>query len=61
MKAWQFKNPVTHERFTITDTQMTDFNFNDKDGFCEWARKRGYELVKTFELDETEEQTCLKE
>lgn len=54
MKAWQFENPITHERFTISDTQMADLNFIDSNGFYTWAKERGYELVKTFDLGDEE-------
>lgn len=54
MKAWQFENPITHERFTISDTQMDDLNFIDSNGLYAWAKERGYELVKTFSLGDEE-------
>ncbi len=57
MKAWQFENPITHERFTISDTQMADLNFIDSNGLYAWAKERGYELVKTFNLGSKEGDT----
>ena len=55
MKAWQFENPITHERFTISDTQMADLNFIDSNGLYAWAKERGYEVVRTIDLgDEAE-------
>lgn len=48
MKAWMFENPITHERFTLSDAQMDSINFHVGD----WAREHGYELVKTFDISE---------
>ena len=48
MKAWQFENSITHDRFTLSDVQMDSIRFNIGD----WAREHGYELVKIFDVEE---------